>query len=668
MLKTKNISFFRGQFTLIILFTFLFSITTFSQQKSPEIYALPEGQTLLTVPLDTALVKLGDAINQMKGETDAQVKLDLWQVLNRAKATKDPLLIAKTYQELANWHYLSVTSEYRDSIYYYDNEALKFFLQTDDKELISKAYKTVGFDLSLMQRFSEAEEAYFAGLDLAEKFGFEKLKFSTYASLSNLYSSTKDFNSALKYGEMVVDQYTKDQNTHPLIRALISLNDLYVKMGEPEKALPLINRALELVVDLPEKYQNSEKYNVLAWRGKTLRALKRYDEALTDFQISWNGMKEIYGAERVDGWKGDIGSIHYLKGDYATAIPFLKGYIDHLRDKKVHNAEELKNHYYWLAESYLKTGKPVLAYQYLNEGKDIAVNGMDQEISALKNELRVKYETEQKDKTIASQSDQIEQQKRIQILSVLIGALLLILAGVLYLAFAKNRKKNKQLEELNANLEVTNAQLDKRNKENELLLKEIHHRVKNNLEIVSSLLELQSSIIDDPTVQEAVNSSKSRVYSMGIIHQKLYQSDQLTTVEMRDYLINLSENISNSFSPDGKIKIECNMPELVLDVDTAMSVGLIANEVLTNSFKYAFEGKNEGKIEINMKPEGPDENNIELQIRDNGIGRDNDKPSKGTGFGTMLIELLTKQLGGTLTYKVDNGTLVSLLFNSKRDF
>jgi two-component sensor histidine kinase len=137
---------------------------------------------------------------------------------------------------------------------------------------------------------------------------------------------------------------------------------------------------------------------------------------------------------------------------------------------------------------------------------------------------------------------------------------------------------------------------------------------------------------------------------------------------MRDYLINLSENISNSFSPDGKIKIECNMPELVLDVDTAMSVGLIANEVLTNAFKYAFQGKSDGKIEINMKPEGPDKENIELQIKDNGVGRDKDRPSKGTGFGTMLMELLTKQLGGTLTYNVDNGTMVSLIFSSKRDF
>lgn len=646
----------------------LVSILTFAQDRKSTLYNLPANQDIREFPLDTILVKVSEAIDNMNGTSESVIRKDLDYLLKSVQKNADPLLMAKTYQQFANWHYQSVFSENNDSIFHYDELALQFLKQTRENEMLAKAYKTLGFDLSLMQRFSEAEEAYFEGLDLVEKFGFEKLKFSIYASLSNLYSSTKDFNSALKYGEMVVDQYTKDQNTHPLIRALISLNDLYVKMGEPEKALPLINRALELVDDLPEKYQNSEKYNVLAWRGKTLRALNRYDEALADFQFSWNGMKEIYGAERVDGWKGDIGSIHFLKGEYATAIPFLKGYIDHLRDKKVHNAEELKNHYYWLAESYLKTGKPALAYQYLNEGKDIAVNGMDQEISALKNELRVKYETEQKDKTIATQSEQIEQQKRIQILSVLIGVLLLILAGVLYLAFAKNRKKNNQLEELNANLEVTNTQLDKRNRENELLLKEIHHRVKNNLEIVSSLLELQSSIIDDPTVQEAVNSSKSRVYSMGIIHQKLYQSDQLTTVEMRDYLINLSENISNLFSPDGKIKIECNMPELVLDVDTAMSVGLIANEVLTNSFKYAFEGKNEGKIEINMKPEGPDEDNIELQIKDNGIGRDNDKPSKGTGFGTMLIELLTKQLGGTLTYKVDNGTMVSLFFNSKRDF
>jgi two-component sensor histidine kinase len=187
--------------------------------------------------------------------------------------------------------------------------------------------------------------------------------------------------------------------------------------------------------------------------------------------------------------------------------------------------------------------------------------------------------------------------------------------------------------------------------------------VKNNLEIVSSLLELQSSQIDDPSVQEAILSSQNRVHSMGIIHQKLYQSEHLTSIEMRDYFVNLGDNIRNAFNAEGKIKIDCDMPDLVLDIDTAISVGLITNELMTNAFKYAFEGKKEGTIRVNLTRKGPNDDNLELRISDDGIGKMIDEKSKGTGFGTMLIDLLTKQLNGKITYQIENGTKVSMVFS-----
>lgn len=104
------------------------------------------------------------------------------------------------------------------------------------------------------------------------------------------------------------------------------------------------------------------------------------------------------------------------------------------------------------------------------------------------------------------------------------------------------------------------------------------------------------------------------------------------------------------------------MPELVLDVDTAISVGLITNELLTNAFKYAFEGKKEGTIRVDLTRKGPNNDDLELRISDDGIGKIIDEKSKGTGFGTMLIYLLTKQLNGTITYQIENGTKVSLVF------
>ncbi len=250
------------------------------------------------------------------------------------------------------------------------------------------------------------------------------------------------------------------------------------------------------------------------------------------------------------------------------------------------------------------------------------------------------------------------------IAAIIITALVTVLLGLvlfgLYRNYRLKQRANQQLETLNAELATKNTLLDKRNAENELLLKEIHHRVKNNLEVVSSLLALQSDKITDPNVQEAMRASQNRVQSMGIIHQKLYQSKQLAAIEMRDYFMNLSESILDSFDAASRIRVDCSMPELVLDIDTAISVGLITNELLTNSLKYAFVGKETGTVSISLTR--PDSGSFLLQVADDGIGKILGVVAKGTGFGTQLVDLLARQLDGILTYENQNGTLVKLHF------
>ena len=134
---------------------------------------------------------------------------------------------------------------------------------------------------------------------------------------------------------------------------------------------------------------------------------------------------------------------------------------------------------------------------------------------------------------------------------------------------------------------------------------------------------------------------------------------------MRDYFINLSDNILDSFNADGKIKVECNMPELILDIDTAISIGLITNELLTNSLKYAFVGRDVGTIKISLNDENT-EGSLLLKIADDGVGKKENEAAKGTGFGTQLIQLLTRQLDGQLTYEIDNGTTVNLYFKKTK--
>ena len=279
----------------------------------------------------------------------------------------------------------------------------------------------------------------------------------------------------------------------------------------------------------------------------------------------------------------------------------------------------------------------------------------------------------EKEQARQTEADKVEYENKIRY-GILIGVLL-VLAGVAFILLINNRQKqkantvlqskNSEIEKTVSQLNLTQVSLATKNAENELLLKEIHHRVKNNLEVVSSLLALQSAKISDPNVQAVMQASQSRVQSMGLIHQKLYQGEQLAAIEMRDYFVNLSESILDSFDAAGRVKIDCSMPELVLDIDTAVSVGLITNELLTNSLKYAFVSKDSGNISISLtrgSPLGPDSGFFLLQVADDGIGKILGATAKGTGFGTQLIELLTRQLDGMLTYETQNGTLVTLRF------
>lgn len=273
---------------LLILILFTASMATTAQSKD----RFPTGNALPALPIDTVFVRLADAIRRMDSKNDAQIKQDITTTLNRANATKNPLYLAKVYQLFADWHYHSLSSESKDSIYHYDNQALLMLLKTKETQLICRAYRLVGSDLTEMEKHAQAEIILFKGLKLSESIGFKQEINSIHALLSILCTNTKDYNSALKYSKMVVDTYKKEKNTHPLIRALLSQSNIYVKLGQNEKGLIAVNEALALIAQLPEEYRESETINVRAWRGITYRALKRYNEALKDFEFSWEGMKK----------------------------------------------------------------------------------------------------------------------------------------------------------------------------------------------------------------------------------------------------------------------------------------------------------------------------------------------------------------------------------------
>ncbi|NVK66466.1 MAG: PAS domain S-box protein [Flavobacteriales bacterium] len=199
-------------------------------------------------------------------------------------------------------------------------------------------------------------------------------------------------------------------------------------------------------------------------------------------------------------------------------------------------------------------------------------------------------------------------------------------------------------------------------KEKEVMLKEIHHRVKNNLQIISSILNLQSSFVHDENTLEILQESRNRIRSMAIIHENLYRTEDFSSINFADYLYNLVTNLIASYRIQQVIHLESDIEEIDLVLDQAIPCGLLVNELITNSLKYAWPEKKEGTIRIELKQE---ESRVKLIIADDGQGLPNsfDDMSSDT-LGLQLVATLVEQLDGELNVNVNQGTEYLIKFDN----
>jgi two-component sensor histidine kinase len=203
--------------------------------------------------------------------------------------------------------------------------------------------------------------------------------------------------------------------------------------------------------------------------------------------------------------------------------------------------------------------------------------------------------------------------------------------------------------------------LKKSIKERNALLTEVHHRVKNNMQIIISLLSIQSHKIDNLEAKEAIFQTQSRVRSMALVHENLYKNLNFEDMDIFDYINDLVREIKGSYITSKKITFKMDLVKTYINLDIAISLGLIINELLTNSIKYAFEGRDEGTVWVKLSE---NDGLFTLIIEDDGIGINN-SVSKGTGIGSTLINSLVAQIEGTYAIESKNGTKVSITFKNK---
>ncbi len=487
----------------------------------------------------------------------------------------------------------------------YALEALELGKKLSDLKATAMAYSDLSNLFWKQSKFDTGLEYGLKSLAIFKERGITDLDYDfTLYVVGNNYLALKDFQNARKYYEDAIVIGVRYGFYNNLSDVYISLVDLYAFLGVFEKAEEAGRNAV--------KYAELLENNFMVMR-------------------SWLS----------------IGKLHNLEEEYDSAIESLLKCI-HIATDDFGDAYYLSQAYEALGKAYAGNHEYQKAYgafaEYDTLKNRIFTAEADQRISL----LRTKFQVADKEGTISLQENLIKKQKARQNMIIVITILLFLLLLLAYKAISSNRKKNRLLQ--------------KQNQEKEFLLKEIHHRVKNNLEIVSSLLSLQSAQIHDHDVLNTIVESRHRVQSMGMIHQKLYMGKNLAAVEMKDYFKNLADYIIDAYGMEKRISIEVAMDKCEIDIDMAIPIGLIVNELLTNALKYAFPDSRNGKIRISLKKRA---DKVRLEVIDDGVGLRNKKEVPSTGFGTQLIALLTQQLDGKMELNTHRGTSVSIQFQTQ---
>ena len=536
------------------------------------------------------------------------------------------------------------------------------------------------------------------GLDLARKIKFPIGQLECLEALSFSYAITSSFEKGFNTAYEVIELSKK----HAPVREIFGINMmglLYQKLGDDKESLKWAQNAYyHTKIKQSDNFtqwsamfllaQQHERLNNLDSSYHFARETLTYSELFFPFQANYprlilarinsklgkheeavNYCKKILAdSKEYEGFfenevRNELALIYFNQQKSDSAQKYASATLAGATRFK--NYLVIMNSSYLLSQIFEKTD-PVKAYDFLK----ISTAAKDTITNIEKTKQVKQLEIKEKQRIDDLNLSEVYAQNRLRFNAAIV--LLLSALVISFILYRNNRNKQKanlalkdkndKIEKTVSALNTTQAALVARNAENELLLKEIHHRVKNNLEVVSSLLALQSHQIDDPNTKEAMLASQNRVHSIGIVHQKLYQGENLGSIEMKDYFINLSESILDSFNAHERVQVECAMSNLNVDIDTAVPLGLIVNELLTNTIKYAFPGGRSGKVQITLEQAAS--GNLQLLVSDNGVGKGD--TINGTGFGGQLISLLTRQLGGTMKEDNNNGTHLFFEFKSTK--
>ena len=622
--------------------------------------------------------------------------LDVFKQIGHTRAQAEALIeIGGSYSNDAD--------QLPTKIKYYE-QGVELYQQLNDKPTVARLKEFVGDLYQVNQQFQPALDNLFEAVSMYKEIGMKNLQ-GVYSLIGAVYSAKDDFAQSLKYNLMAVETGEAAKDSGSLMIAIYNrVGQSYYSMESFSNTLKYFERGLKIAYAIRDTASiQTMQMNVAdalrrlghnkaaldsakaslriapipAW-GTLFFEIAQFaiyctGENFTEAEKSYQRLLLIYNRPETSEKARQqirVAGASYLqqRKRWAESDQLLRAYAEHEKEapinlRKAAAAEKFMFRVDSVNGNWQAANTHLLKFLELNDSIQRELRA--KEISV----LQVEFETKQKDKDIQllTQKSQLQEaslqrEKVFRSAFIAVGALLLLLLALFYNRYRLKQKINQQLENKQTEINEQNERLKRVLEDKEWLLKEIHHRVKNNLQIVISLLNTQSRFLDNEDAIAAIKNSQHRMYAMSIIHQRLYQTENLGTIDIRWYLQELISYMKESFTTGQRISIRIEAQPLELDVVQAVPLGLIVNEAVSNAIKYAFPQGREGLVKIALSPAA--NNRQILLIEDNGTGIDDieDVLQKGT-LGLSLIEGLAGQLDGELNMEnTGNGFRIRLVF------
>jgi len=481
------------------------------------------------------------------------------------------------------------------------------------KNYVADAWHQIGVVHWKEGKNTEALEAYSKGLRIRLWLNDSAGIAESHNSIGVIYKLNKQFPIAFEHYKIALEIRTKLNLKRGLSQTLFNIGSAKMEVGQINEAIQFYKESYVLKNNLNDNYG---KLSCFLNLGDANKILKRYVESRIYYEKGLELSEQIGAKDFIKSFHRELSDLYAKQEDYAKAYRHHVDYLamkDSLLDEQKHES---------LAEMQARYN---LSEKQRNIDKLTAENVLEQEKN--KSEASIRY--------------------------FLIALFVFISIYVLSILNRARLLRNK-----NRLLKTQNEVIESKSKENELITKEMHHRVKNNLQLVSGILNLQIRKVDDSNIAQGLIQARDRIYTIGRIHQSLYLTDNISEINLKAYIPELCQSLIESHTgKDSDIVFSHTVEDVFVNVDKAVSIGLIVNEAILNSIKYAFNSEIAPKritIQISKEPD-----RIAIKVEDNGVGvlLVNDLKTFG-GFGFNLIRLFTQKLSGELFLESKNGTSV----------